>query len=142
MDILKQKIVLASKSPRRKYLLEEGGYNFEIRTMDTEETYPADLPAEEVAEYLARKKAREAKTLLQNGEILLAADSIVILEKEIFGKPTDHADATRILSALSGKMHLVITGVCLLSAEREHSFSAISKVYMEDLSSEEIEYYI
>lgn len=137
-----KKIILASKSPRRSQLLSEAGFDFEIKTKEVEEDYPADLAVEAVAPYLARKKALASRDIIQDDEILLAADSVVILGDTIFGKPTDRDDAIRILEALSGNMHQVITGVCLLSKEKEQTFSGISKVYIDELSRAEIEYYI
>ncbi|MFK8103667.1 MAG: Maf family nucleotide pyrophosphatase [Saprospiraceae bacterium] len=142
MNVLDKKIILASKSPRRSQLLREAGFQFEIKTKETPEDFPDELPVEEVAAYLARKKALAAKSFLENGKVLLAADTIVTLDQEIFGKPTDAADARRILRALSGKEHLVITGVCLLSTQQEKTFSGVSKVFMDELTAEEIDYYI
>ncbi len=137
-----RKIILASKSPRRSQLLKEAGFNFEVKTKEVEESYPSDLPIEDVAAYLARKKARASKDFIQNGEIILAADSIVVLGDTIYGKPEDDEDAYQTLKRLSGKIHKVITGVCLLSEEKITSFSSVSKVHMMELTDEEIEYYI
>ena len=143
MSVLNRKIILASKSPRRSFLLQEAGFQFEVKTKSIEETYPDDLPAEQVAAYLAEKKAAAAKDFLQDDDaILLTADSVVLLDDTIFGKPKDKADAQGILSALSGRMHRVITGVCLLSKTKSRTFSGISNVYMETLRPEEIDYYI
>jgi septum formation protein len=142
MNIFNKKIILASKSPRRSHLLKEAGFNFEIKTKEVEETYPDELPVSQVAEYLAEKKAMASKEFIQNDEILLAADSVVILKNKIYGKPKDYNDAFQILKALSGNEHQVITGVCLLSKEKKASFSGISDVQIEELSDEEIEYYI
>jgi len=143
LNILKNhQLILASKSPRRKELLERAGIPFTIRTMDVEEVYPDDLPTAEVAEYLAVLKASAARSTLKDNEIILGADSIVILKDTIYGKPKDVADAKRILGELSGQIHEVITGVCLLSKEKQVSFSAISKVWMGKLSEAEIDYYI
>lgn len=139
---LDKKIILASKSPRRSQLLQEAGIEFEIKTKDVAEDYPEEMAVEEVAPYLARKKALASKDIIQDGEILLAADSVVILGNTIFGKPTDREDAIRILKALSGNMHLVITGVCLLSKEKERTFAGVSKVFIDELSEEEIAYYV
>lgn len=142
MSPLKKKLILASKSPRRSQLLKEAGFTFEIRTREVEENYPAELAVEQVAPYLARKKALASKDLIQAGEILLAADSVVIVDGQIFGKPADKTEALSMLTGLSGKMHQVITGVCLLSGEKEKTFSSVSKVFFEPISREEINYYI
>jgi len=141
-EMMNRKLILASKSPRRSFLLQQAGFEFDVQVMDVEETYPDDLSVEEVAPYLARKKARAARHFITTDEIILASDSVVIVENEIFGKPTDDKDAVRILQALSGRMHLVITGVCLLSNEKEEVFSDVAKVYFEELTAEDIDYYI
>ena len=137
-----KKLVLASRSPRRSRLLREAGIPFTIRYNDVEEDYPPDLPVEEVAAFLARKKAHAAFELIGEEEIILASDSVVILEGKIYGKPADYDDACRILGDLSGKSHLVITGVCLLSKTRERYFSGHSTVYFEPLTAAEIHYYV
>lgn len=136
------KIILASKSPRRSQLLREAGFTFEIKTTEVEENYPAELSPRLVPEFLARKKAHASTHFLKEDEILLAADSIVILQNTIYEKPKDRADAVRILQRLSGNMHEVITGVCLKSLQQERCFSGHSNVYFEELSDEEIDYYI
>jgi len=139
----KRPLILASRSPRRSFLLQQAGFEFTVNAVDIDETdYPADLPAAEVAAYLARQKARAARHFITNNEIILASDSVVIVENEIFGKPVDYADAVRILKALSGRMHRVITGVCLLSNEQEEVFSDVAKVHFETLNDAEIDYYI
>ncbi|HMQ50161.1 MAG TPA: Maf family nucleotide pyrophosphatase [Saprospiraceae bacterium] len=142
MEVLHKKIVLASASPRRRDLLEKAGFQFEVRPTDIPEDYPEELPVEEVAEYLAIKKAEAARSSLQQGEIALAADSVVILDGVIYGKPVDYEDAFRIISKLSGRVHDVFTGVCLLSSEKKVSFSSLSKVHIGELSPAEIDYYI
>lgn len=140
--MLNRKIILASKSPRRSQLLKEAGFDFEVKTVPVVESYPVDLPVEDVAGYLARKKANESISLISDDELLIAADSVVILGNQIYGKPDDYDDAVSILRKLSGNIHKVITGVCIKDMEKEISFSAISKVHMAPLSEEEIEYYI
>jgi len=136
------KIILASKSPRRSQLLEQAGFTFEIKTTEVAEDYPDDMPPQEVPVFLAAKKANASRHFIQNDEVILAADSIVIQDDLIYEKPKDHADAVRILKTLSGKIHQVITGVCLLSNEKEKSFSGLSQVHLDVLTNEEIEYYI
>lgn len=143
MEILNKKIILASKSPRRKNLLEQAGFTIEIKTKEVEEDYPDDLPAALVAPFLAEKKAIACADFLSTeNDILLTADSVVILNDIIYGKPTDYEDAFRILRNLSGNMHEVITGVCLLSKNKKKVFSGLSKVYFQPLTDEEIHYYI
>jgi len=136
------KLILASKSPRRKELLERSNIPFTIRTLDVEEVYPDTLPEAEVAEYLAILKAEAALPTMAADEVILGADSIVILNNTIYGKPKDAEDAHHILRQLSGQIHEVITGVCLLSKNKKVSFSAVSKVWMKELSEAEIKYYV
>ena len=142
MIALQHKIILASKSPRRSDLLREAGFNFEVKSKSVNEDYPADLPVEEVAAFIAQKKAHASIELIQKDEILLTADSIVVLGNTIFGKPKDKEDAFNILRQLSGKSHRVITGVCLKSIDKEQLFSGISTVFFDDLTNAEINYYI
>ena len=142
MDILNKKIILASQSPRRRQLLEQAGFTFEIKTKPIEESFPADMPVDEVAPFLARQKARAAREFITGDEVLLTADSVVILGDTIYNKPEDAEDARRILRALSGQVHRVITGVCLLSKEKERVFSGESRVHFAELSDDEIDYYI
>lgn len=142
MKILDTKIILASKSPRRSQLLSEAGFTFKIKTKDVEESYPADMPVKDVAPFLAEKKAMASIEVIEDDEILLAADSVVILGNEIFEKPKDVEDAKRILRRLSGNVHQVITGVCLISKKEKRVFAGVSDVHFQPLTEEEIEYYI
>ncbi len=142
MKAFNHNILLASKSPRRSSLLKKAGFDFEVNTLEVEETYPADLPAKEVPEFLAIKKANGNRSLLSKGQIMITADTVVIFENEIFGKPTDASDAYNMLGRLSGKLHTVITGVCILSAEKQVSFSDAAHVLLADLSEAEIKFYV
>ena len=143
MEVLNKKILLASKSPRRKQLLEESGFQFEIVPQSSAEDYPSHLMVEEIAPFLAQKKARSVNWSFQNQQqVLLAADSVVILEGKLFEKPADRNEAIAMLSALSGKAHLVITGVCLKTSTREVVFAGRTKVYMSELTEEEMAYYV
>jgi septum formation protein len=142
MIILQQPILLASNSPRRRMLLESAGFNIRVQAVETDEQFPPTLPLDEVAGYLARLKAEASQHLLQPGEILLAADTVVIANQQIYGKPTDEADACRILRELSGQMHRVITGVCLHKPGKTKVFSAEAKVYFSDMTDEEIAFYV
>lgn len=136
-------IILASKSPRRSQLLEQAGIPFRVQTMDVEESYPDELPSLEVAPFLARKKANASLELLQkSNQVLLTADSVVILNDTIYGKPTDREEAIRIVGELSGHCHTVVTGVCLKSLSKELVFSGISHVYFKELTRAEIEFYV
>lgn len=136
-------LILASKSPRRAQLLTEAGIPFQVRTADVEEVYPDDLPAEEVAPYLARLKAHGSRHLLRaDDEILLTADSVVILDGHIYHKPTDREDAIRTLRQLSGRVHVVVTGCCLHNARHDVVFAARNEVHFDHLTLPEIEYYL
>jgi septum formation protein len=136
-------LILASQSPRRAQLLREAGIDFIIRAREVNEDFPTDLAADEVAPYLARRKAEASLDLLGvAGDVLLTADSTVILGETIYNKPADRTDAQRILRALSGRTHRVVTGCCLLSLEKEEVFSGISHVTFTELSDAEIDYYI
>ena len=137
-----KKLILASKSPRRKDLLFNANVAFEIRTKDTEEHYPADIAIREVPVYLAQLKAAAMMDELQSDETLLTADTIVLLNGKIYGKPEDFNDAVSILQALSGNTHEVITGVCLKSHEKEKVFSETTHVTFKELSLDEIKFYI
>ena len=137
------RLVLASKSPRRSYLLEQAGIPFTLRTAEVKEVYPPETPVLEVAPYLARLKARGAAHLLEDArEVLLTADSVVIIDGEIFGKPHDRDDALRTISLLSDRSHTVVTGCCLKSADREEVFHSRAEVYMHPISDEEAAAYV
>ena len=138
-----QKIILASQSPRRKQLLEWAEIPLEIVVSDTDETYPADLPIEEVPVFIARKKAMAVKQILRDNErIILAADTIVVLEDKVIGKPRERDEAIDILRSLSGKKHRVITGVVLLGNNTEVSFSDTTDVIFHPLTDEQIIFYV
>ena len=137
------RILLASKSPRRRQLLEGCGVEFEIADgREAEEIYPADMPAESVAEYLSGLKSEAWADALAEGDLLITADTVVIAGGEILGKPADEEDAVRMLRLLSGREHKVITGVTLRTQTHSESFSCESKVRFRNLMDEEIEHYI
>lgn len=143
MKIFDKKIILASKSPRRSQLLAQAGFRFEVKAKEVEEDFPAEMPADEVAPYLSEKKALACADFLESDdEILLSADSVVILDEKIYGKPTDFEDAVQILTELSGRVHRVITGVCFLSKTKKRVFSETAHVHFQPLSEEEIRYYV
>lgn len=135
-------LILASKSPRRSQLLREAGFDFTVETFDVDESFSPEMPCEEVAPWLAQKKARAAMHLIRDQEVVLSADSVVILDDQIFNKPADYEEAFRMIRALSGRQHLVVTGVCLLSKEKEVTLSGHTKVWFAALSDAEIDYYI
>lgn len=138
---LNHPLVLASSSPRRQYLMKEAGFTFTSEKPDVDESFPSILPVDQVAKYLAEKKAEYFRLTIKN-EIILTADTVVILENKIINKPEDRSDAIAMLSALSGNTHLVMTGVCILSKEKEDSFDDTTEVTFQKLSQKEIEYYV
>lgn len=136
-----EKYVLASRSPRRKQLLEWADIDFEIIVADTDESYPPGLTPAEVAMHIARDKALAVKTITGGNMVILAADTIVVLENDIIGKPKNRDHAVEILSRLSGRKHRVITGVSIL-ATTEINFSDCTDVEFHSLTLNEIEFYI
>jgi septum formation protein len=141
-DLRKYHFILASKSPRRQYLLKELGLHFEIRTKEVDESFPKQLQAQQIPLYLSEKKANEFEDELTDQTIVITSDTIVWIENQVLNKPVDKADAIRMLQLLSGKMHEVYTGVCLKSKYKTQSFYACTKVYFKPLSLPEIEYYV
>ena len=136
------KIILGSKSPRRKYLLEELGIKFEIRTVDCEELFPTNLKPFDVAQYLAKLKAEAQRSDLQKNEILITADTVVDVDEMIMNKPADRNEAYDMLKKLSGRNHYVHTGICISSWEKQADFCETTKVTFHDLTDEEIYQYI
>lgn len=143
MKELKYKLILASNSPRRKELLAGLGIPFEVRVLqDIDEEYPDNLPVNEVARYIAKEKADAYRRIVAPDELIITADTVVIVGDEILGKPVDEADAVRMLRLLSGRTHQVTTGVCLLTTEKESCFDVTTDVTFKTLSDEEIDYYV
>jgi septum formation protein len=138
-----RRLILASRSPRRRELLAGAGLDFELAdNYEVEETYPAELPAREVPEYLAVLKSEAYPQALGEEDILITADTVVICGGHIFGKPAGREDAAAMLAELSGSRHTVVTGVALRTRGRMHSFSSASDVRFRPLSGEEIAYYV
>jgi len=144
-----QSIILASQSPRRKMLLEWAEVAFEVIVKPTDESFPAELPVEQVPVYIAKEKALTVKKYVQDAyhgeyadKTILAADTVVILNTEIIGKPNDRGHAIEILKRLSGQTHQVITGVVILSGEAVISFADITEVKFHHLTEEQIVFYI
>ncbi|MGH1339531.1 MAG: Maf family nucleotide pyrophosphatase [Aureispira sp.] len=142
MSIKLPTVLLASKSPRRSQLLKALGCSFQVVEQNIEESFPDDLPNSEVPIYLAEQKAASVREQLQPGTVILASDTIVLQDDTIFHKPKDYEDALRILRALSGRQHEVITGVCLLGGDKQISFSDTARVHFAPLSEEEMDYYV
>ena len=135
-------IILGSNSPRRQELLKSLGFTFLNKPINADESFPADLQAEEICLYLAEKKADAYAEDLQDDEILITADTIVWCEGKVFNKPANFVEGKKMLESLSGKMHEVFTGVCLKSGNKQTTFYDVSKVYFKKLKPEEIEYYL
>lgn len=136
-------IILASNSPRRKELLAGLDIPFEIRVLDDiDESYPPYLPTKEIAGYISKKKADAYQQTMATDELIITADTIVVLGEEVMGKPKDAVEAYKMLRELSGKTHQVITGVCLTTKNRQTCFSVETDVTFKDLTDEEIHYYI
>ena len=144
LDKLKQyNVVLASNSPRRRELLADLGIDFKVRTIKgIDESYPHDMPVLEIAEFISQKKAQAYQRLMGEKEIFITADTVVILGNEVLGKPTDTADACRMLRQLSGNTHKVVTGVTIVMPGRMSSFSAVTDVEFAQLSDEDIDFYV
>ena len=140
------KIILASQSPRRKQLLEWAEIPFEVIVHSTDESYPSSLTVEEVPVYIALNKAKAVQQSLheqQKNAVVLAADTVVVLDNNIIGKPTDRDDAIKILSALSGKEHKVITGVVILrEGDEDVAFADTTTVLFHELTQEQISFYV
>lgn len=137
------RLLLASQSPRRRELIAGTGIPFELAPRyECQESYPTTLPADEVPAYLSRLKSEAYPAPLAEGEILLTADTVVILADEVLGKPTDRDDALAMLGRLSGNRHRVVTGVTLRSATHTRTFAACSEVCFRSLTPEEIAYYV
>lgn len=144
LENLKQyHIILASNSPRRRELLGGLGIDFEVKVMSgIDESYPEDLPVMEIAEYIAVKKAEVYRQTMAPDELIITADTVVVCDGEVMGKPADEADAHRMLRLLSGKVHHVTTGVSLTTLQGQRRFSVTTEVSFKPLSDEEICYYV
>lgn len=140
---LKKPIILASQSPRRQQLLKEARIPFVVKVRSIDEVFPEDMPRPEVAAYLAEQKAEAASVFLEDkDDILLTADSTVVMGNIILNKPADAPEASRMLRQISGRMHTVYTGVCLMNKQQKRVFTGISDVYFDPFTEEEIRFYV
>lgn len=144
LDNLKRyNIVLASNSPRRRDLLAGLGIEFEVRVLPgIDESYPDSLPAHEIPLYIAAEKAKANRKEMRQGDLVITADTVVVCDGKALGKPADAAEARAMLELLSGKTHQVVTGVCLMSSERQRTFAVTTDVTFKELTADETEYYI
>lgn len=151
----KYKVILASKSPRRQFLLKELGLKFQIRTKDTDESFSKKLKGKQIALYLCKKKAEAFLKELKPKDLLITADTIVWINNKVLNKPANYNEAVKMLKLLSGKMHTVYTGVCIgclspsgggrgrLPGEITlRSFVSETKVFFRKLSPAEIDFYV
>ena len=140
---LPYRIILASNSPRRRELLGGLGIDFTVKVMEgIDESWPHDLKGEDIPLYIAKETAAPYKAAIANDELVITADTIVYVDGEVLGKPHDKADAVRMLKLISGRWHEVITGVTLMTKERERSFAVTTKVKFSNLSDDEIRRYV
>ena len=143
LNLSRYNIILASNSPRRKELLNGLNIPYEIKTFpDIDESYPDSLGGEDIAIYIAKEKANAYLDQLDDNTLLITADTIVLLDGKVYGKPSDETDAKQMLRDLSGKTHQVITGVCITTKDKQVSFGVSSEVRFSKLDDDEIEYYV
>lgn len=143
MNIKDYHIILASNSPRRRELLRGLDLAFDVRVLpDIAENFPETIEPKDVAEYISKVKANAYLDTITEKELVLTADTVVIIDREILGKPHDAEQAKAILHKISGRKHQVVTGVCLTTKERQHSFSVSTDVTFKELSDAEINYYV
>ncbi len=136
------RIILASASPRRKQLLDWAGLSFDVIPADADETIPSGLTLEEIPIEIARRKAAMVQAKIEPGRIILAADTLVVVDENVIGKPVDRTDALRMLLLLSGRIHHVITGVLITDSKKEVAFTETTEVWFHKLEISGIEYYV
>ncbi len=142
-NLSKYEVLLASNSPRRRELLGDLGVKFSTFVIPgIDESYPANLPVMEVAAYISRVKADAYAKTISASQLIITADTVVVCDGAVLGKPEDKADAVAMLKRLSGKVHYVVTGVTITTATRKETFSAVSEVEFAELEDDEIEYYV
>lgn len=142
-NLKKYKVILASNSPRRKELLAGLGVDYEVRTLpDVDESYPETLQGADIPLYIAKEKADAYVAMMQPGELMITADTIVWLDDKVLGKPWDREDALQMLRTMSGRTHKVFTGVCITTTDWQRSFTAQTEVRFATLSEDEIIYYV
>lgn len=142
-DILKNyKVLLGSNSPRRRELLAMMDIPFEVVKFDVDESYPANLPAAEVPLYLSMLKSEAYRPKLKDGQLLITADTVVICDGKILGKPSDERQAVEMLKTLSGRHHKVVTGVTIATPSSTESFSETTEVEFDNIADDDIKYYV
>ena len=141
-NLNKYRIILASRSLRRQQLLRDLGIDFEIVIKDFDETFPSELDGEEIARYVAEKKAEAFKGEINENELVITADTIVWCNGKVIGKPVDADEAAVMLKEISGRIHEVITGVSIMSVKKKVIFTESTKVTFKEMTDKEISYYI
>ncbi len=139
---LTHQLILGSKSPRRQELIKGLGFDYEIRTLDTDECYPKTLKPLQIASFLAEIKAKALLSTLKENELLLTSDTVVITKDQVLGKPENKEAAKKMIASLSGKTHQVITGVHLTTLKASHTFDVTTEVTFLPLEKWEINYYV
>ena len=142
-NLRKYSVILASGSPRRKELLSSIGIDYNVRVINgIDENYPENMKAEDIPQFISQKKAAAYRQGMSSDELIITADTVVAVDNKILGKPKDKTEAVKMLNLLSGRKHQVITGVTVMTSEREETFATVSNVSISKLSDEEIDYYI
>ncbi len=142
LDLKGYKLILASQSPRRRELLKGLDLNFETCSVDADESFPSTLKGADAVQFICKAKAEAYKPQLKENTIAITADTVVILDDKIIGKPKSKEDAFSMIKSLSGRIHEVITAVCIFSKEKECCFYSTTEVHFSTLTDEEINYYI
>lgn len=136
-------IILASNSPRRRELLQKTGLPFSVKVIDgINECYPQELDVAEIPQFISRTKAEAYNTSITDNQLVITADTIVALDKQVLGKPHSRKEAINMLESLSGRTHLVITGVTVMTKRNIHTFASESRVTFAPLQPDEIQWYI
>ena len=135
-------IVLASGSPRRRQILQEAGFSFTLLPLDVDESFSSDMPALNVPLMLAQRKMEAAKSAAHSEDIIITADTVVVLDDQIIGKPVDRSDAFKILQSLSGKKHMVISGICIARGTTQIDMEVTTAVYFDVINDDEINFYL
>jgi len=142
MKITNYNLVLGSNSPRRKEILTEMGFQFEVRVSNKEEVFLDNLKGKEVSEFLAIQKAKNLQENMKENELLITADTIVVINNKILGKPKSKEESYKMIQSLSGNKHEVITSVSLTTTDKQEVFSVTTKVTFNTISDKEINFYI
>jgi septum formation protein len=142
LDLKEYNLVLASQSPRRRELLKGLDLEFTTCSVDADESFPAKLKGADAVQYICKAKADAYRPFLEDKTIAITADTVVILDNKIIGKPKSHEEAFSMIRSLSGHVHEVITAVCIFSKEKCAEFYSSTEVHFSEITDEEIEYYI